>query len=236
MIKAVLFDLDNTLIDFMLLKRKSCEAAVNAMKEAGLKTSKKKALEALFDLYDVHGLEYKEIFQLLLKRLTGKINYHIVAEGVVAYRKAKISYVKSYPNTISTLMRLRRMGIKLGIVSDAPSVNAWIRLVEMRMHHFFDVVVTFHETGKEKPSPLPFKAALKQLKVQPGECLFVGEYVDKDIKGAGALGMKTAFAKYGAVIIGKAGKTTPYRPKRSGADYDINSISDVVRIVKKENS
>jgi putative hydrolase of the HAD superfamily len=236
MITAVLFDLDNTLIDFTLLKRKSCEAAVSAMKGAGLKTGKKKTLEALFELYDEHGLEYKEIFQLLLKRLTGKIDYHLVAEGVVAYRRAKMSYVKSFPNTVNTLMKLRRMGLKLGIVSDAPSVNAWIRLVEMRINDFFDAVVTFHETGMEKPSPLPFKAALKHLRARPEECLFVGDFVNKDIKGANALGMKTAFARYGAVTIGKGGKTRPYRPKQSGADYDIKSVSEVLKIIKKENS
>ena len=235
MIKAVLFDLDNTLIDFTLLKRKSCDAAVRAMIEAGLKTGKRKALEVLFDLYDMHGLEHKEIFQKLLLTLTGRVDYHIVAEGVVAYRRAKISYVKSFPGTVQTLMRLKRMGMKLGIVSDAPSVNAWIRLVEMGIKDFFDVVVTFHETGEAKPSPLPFRKALGQLKVRPEECLFVGDYVNKDIRGANALGMKTAFARYGAVTIGKGGKTRPYRPEASGADHDAKGISDVVKIVKREN-
>ena len=37
MIEAILFDLDNTLIDFMLMKRKSCESAIDAMVSAGLK-------------------------------------------------------------------------------------------------------------------------------------------------------------------------------------------------------
>ncbi len=236
MIKAVLFDLDNTLIDFMLLKRKSCEAAVNAMKESGLNVSKKKTLEVLFELYDRYGIEYKKIFQELLKKLTGRIDYRIVAEGVVAYRRVKMSYVKAYPNTRASLLKLREMGVKLAIVSDAPSVNAWIRLVEMGMQDFFDVVITFHDTGKAKPSPLPFRLALKKLKVRPEECLFVGDYVNKDIKGANALGMKTVFAKYGAVTLEGRGRTRPYRPKTSGADYDITGISEVVEIVRKENA
>ena len=41
MIKAILFDVDNTLIDFMKMKRKSCEAAVETMISAGLKMKKK---------------------------------------------------------------------------------------------------------------------------------------------------------------------------------------------------
>ena len=42
-IRAVLFDLDNTLIDFMTMKRKSCEAAVDAMISAGLRMPKRRA-------------------------------------------------------------------------------------------------------------------------------------------------------------------------------------------------
>jgi len=236
MIKAVLFDLDNTLIDFMLMKRRSCESAVNAMKEAGLKTGKQKTLESLFRLYDKYGMEYKTIFQKLLKKLTGSIDYSIVSEGVVAYRRAKMSYVRPYPGTVPALLRLRRMGIRLGIVSDAPSINAWIRLVEMHITDFFDAVVTFDDTGTTKPSPLPFKAALKRLNVKPEECMFVGDYVNKDIKGASAMGMKTAFAKYGAVIVEKGGKTRPYRPRQSGADYELRDVSEVVSAVKNANS
>ena len=46
MIKAVFFDIDNTLIDFMTMKHKSCEAAINAMIAAGLKVERKKAATA----------------------------------------------------------------------------------------------------------------------------------------------------------------------------------------------
>ena len=46
MIKAILFDLDNTLIDFFRLKKKCCNAAIDAMISAGLKI-KKKIMEKL---------------------------------------------------------------------------------------------------------------------------------------------------------------------------------------------
>ncbi len=50
MIKAVIFDLDNTLMDFMSTKKASCDAAIDAMIKAGLKTPKKRALKILFSL------------------------------------------------------------------------------------------------------------------------------------------------------------------------------------------
>ena len=67
MIKAVIFDLDNTLIDFMTMKKLSCDAAVSAMIGAGLNVNKSKAMKELFNLYDKYGLEEKTIFQKLLK-------------------------------------------------------------------------------------------------------------------------------------------------------------------------
>ncbi len=221
MIEAILFDLDNTLIDFMLMKRKSCEAAIDSMVNAGLKMGREKGMRILFDLYGEKGIEYSRIFQDFLRKTIGKIDYKILAKGIVAYRKAQIAYVKPYPGTVKTLIKLKEMGMKLGIVSDAPSVNAWIRLVEMNIGDFFDVVITLHETGKKKPSKVPFLRAVKEIGVEPENVLFVGDWPERDIMGAKALGMKTAFAKYGS----------QKRVKKSGADYELERIEDLLRVV-----
>jgi putative hydrolase of the HAD superfamily len=226
MIKAVLFDLDNTLIDFMLMKHKSCEAAIDAMISAGLRMGRQKAMKILFELYGEKGIEYNRIFQEFLNKTLGKINYKILAEGIVAYRKAQATYVKPYPGTIKTLVKLKERGLKIGIVSDAPSLNAWIRLVEMKLDDFFDVVVTFHDTGEKKPSKLPFLKATKEIGVEPTNVLFVGDWPERDIRGAKALGMRTAFAAYGSTK--KAEKSV----HAAGADYVLRSIEDILEIVK----
>ncbi|MBI3035613.1 hypothetical protein HYY71_04785 [Candidatus Woesearchaeota archaeon] len=71
MLKAVIFDLDNTLIDFMTMKRLSCDAAISAMIGAGLNANKEKEMKELFSLYDKYGLEEKTIFpsKVLQRRL-----------------------------------------------------------------------------------------------------------------------------------------------------------------------
>jgi putative hydrolase of the HAD superfamily len=222
-IKAILFDLDNTLIDFMLMKQKSCEAAIDAMVSAGLKMDRQKAMKILFELYGEKGIEYNRIFQDFLKKTTGKVDYRILAEGIVAYRKAQVSYVKPYPGTVRTLMKLRESGLKLGIVSDAPSINAWIRLIEMKLDHFFDVVVTFNDTGEKKPSKLPFLKAVNEIGEKPENILFVGDWPERDIRGAKALGMHTAFAKYGSTK-----KPSP----QNRADYVLSSVEDILKIAR----
>jgi len=220
MIKAVIFDLDNTLIDFLKMKRIAVEEAVEAMIDAGLNIPKKKALDELYKIYYKEGLEDPRIFQKFLKKVTGKIDYRKLAYAIVAYRSARIGFLHPYPGTKATLMKLKQKGLKLAIVSDAPKLKAWIRLANMRIDDFFDIVVGLEDTGRLKPSRLPFRAALKQLKVKPEQCLMVGDRPGKDMRGARKLGMKTCFARYG------------FKGKAKGKwDYEINNITELADII-----
>ena len=220
MIKAVLFDLDNTLIDFMRMKKNSCEAAISAMIDAGLKIKKEKAIKRLFDLYDKHGLEENKIFQKFLTEETGNIDYRILANAIVAYRNVRASYLTPYPHTDYVLIKLKSKGIKLGIVTDAPRIKAWIRLMSMKIGNFFDVVVTYEDTHQLKPSSLPFEVALQKLNLKPEQCLMVGDMPHRDVEGAKKLGIKTCFAKYGNQKI-----------KKSKADYEIEDIKELLDII-----
>ena len=163
MLKAVLFDLDQTLIDFMSMKKASCEAAIRAMIDAGIKLDKEHATEILYAIYDEFGIEYNLVFQEFLKRINKEIDYKILAAGIVAYRKAQAGMLEPYPQTVPTLIRLREKGLKLAIVSDAPRLKAWLRLAEMKIADFFDVVVCFEDTNELKPSTAPFEKAMNLL-------------------------------------------------------------------------
>ncbi|MDI6826049.1 MAG: HAD family hydrolase [Candidatus Aenigmarchaeota archaeon] len=60
---------------------------------------------------------------------------------------------------------------------------------------FFDVIITLDEAGVKKPSKLPFVLAMEELRSKPGEILFVGDSLKRDIKPAEKLGMKTLLIK-----------------------------------------
>lgn len=225
MIKAVIFDLDNTLVDFMKMKRLSIEAALTAMIDAGLQMDLASASQAIDNIYKEQGIEYQQVFDLFLTKQLGRIDHKILSSGIVAYRKAREANLIPYPHVYSSLNQLLKMGIKLGILSDAPSKEAWLRLAYLNFHHIFDEVVTFDETGERKPSPVPCKAILKKLGVEAKEAIMVGDWAERDIVGAANLGIKTAFAKYGDTF------NTPFH----NADYELGDFSEIIDIILKEN-
>ena len=116
MIKAIIFDLDNTLLDFMSVKRKAVDAAILAMVEAGLNIDSDIVRQHIFEIYDKKGYEYQEVFDDFLINSHGKIDYKILASAIVAYRKTKDASIILYPNVHSTLIKLAKLGYKSKII------------------------------------------------------------------------------------------------------------------------
>jgi putative hydrolase of the HAD superfamily len=225
MIKGVIFDIDNTLTDFMKMKRAAVDAAVDGMIDAGLPGSKEALVTEVFDVYWKEGIEDQKIFDKILKAKLGKIDYKILAGGILAYRRAKNGTMVLYPRVNQTLIDLMKMGIKRTVISDAPKMEVWLRIVGLGLHHYFDEIITSEDFGVKKPDPKPYRRALEVLGTKAEETLMVGDWPDRDIKGAKGVGMRTAWAKYGDT----------FGTKESGADYELGDIHEVVDIVRKEN-
>ncbi|NQU67638.1 MAG: HAD-IA family hydrolase [Candidatus Marinimicrobia bacterium] len=226
MINAVIFDIDNTLLDFTKMKNYSINAAVRGMIEAGMKLNPEKAYTEIFEIYDSKGYEYQEVFDDFITTKLGQINYKFLASAIVSYRKAREASLVLYPNVNRTLISLSKMGLKLGVVSDAPSREAWMRICFLRMHHVFDAVVTFDDTHERKPSSKPFKLISRLLEIPAENSIMVGDWPERDVIGAKEVGMKTAFAKYGDT----------FGTQHSGADYDLNDVSELLDIIQAENN
>ncbi len=225
-VEAVIFDVDNTLVDFDKWKRAAVDAAVMAMIDAGLDLSPEAAKKKIYEIYEEKGIEYQEVFNDFLQEVLGYIDYRILASGIVAYRRAREGALVPYPHVQLALLRLFRMGLKLAVVSDAPRLQVWMRLVSLGVDRFFDAVVTFDDTGKRKPAREPFQKALELLAVPADAAVMVGDWAERDIVGAKELGMITVFARYG----------DSFGTQVSGADYEINDILELVPIIERLNS
>ena len=226
MIKAVRFDLDNTLLDFMKMKEYAVKAAIAGMIEAGLDIDPDESYKTIIGIYEKEGWENQQVFNKFLNKTIGEVNNKYLAAGIVAYRRAREAILLLYPNVNHTLVELIKMSVKLAVVSDAPSREAWMRIYYLNLHHHFDVVLTFDDTNARKPSPIPFEMALSQLNIDPKEALMVGDWPERDVVGANKLGIRTIFARYGDA----------FGTVDSGADWDINDVYEIVSIVNELNS
>jgi putative hydrolase of the HAD superfamily len=219
------FDLDNTLVDFMKMKAAAVEAAIEGMIDAGLRLPREEVKRRIDAIYQEQGLEFQRVFDTLLESELGSIDPKILASGIVAYRRARGSAMVLYPHVQMTLLELTKRGIRLGVVSDAPQAQVWLRLCDLGLQHNFDAVVTFDDTLERKPSAAPFREVLRRLDVGPAEALMVGDWAERDVVGGKSLGMKTVFARYGDTFDTQA----------SGADYDIDDVFQLVTIVDALN-
>ncbi len=121
------------------------------------------------------------------------------------------------PDIDGLLRRLRRRGLKLGIVANQPE-TARERLARAGIGELFEYQGLSALTGLRKPDPRAFLAAAEALGVTPPVCIMVGDRIDNDIAPAKALGM--------AAIQLRGGRHRRQRP-RSSAEAPDAVVTDV---------
>ncbi len=225
-IKGVIFDLDNTLLDFMKMKEVAVKSAIRGMIEAGLNIDEIESYKDIVSIYEEFGWENQKVFDVFLNKSIGYVDNKFLAAGIVAYRRSREANLLAYPNVNRTLVSLTKLGMKLAVVSDAPSREAWMRIYYLNLYHFFDAVITFDDSGERKPSSKPFEMALNKLKIEAKNSLMIGDWPERDVVGAKQIGMRTAFAVYGDT----------FGTKNSGADWDIKDVSEIITIIEKINN
>lgn len=228
-LRGILFDLDNTLLDLLRMKRMGSDAAARAMVAAGadFSFSPEEAGDILFGEYlgDIEGDRVFEGFLRKNHRQKLRLSQHmldkITAAAVNAYLEAKSVHLEPYPGVKRTLLELVRRGMHMGVVTDAPRFKAYQRLDAAGLTDFFDFVVTITDHGKQKPDERPFREAVDLLELAPQEVLMVGDWPERDMEGAKHVGLRTAWAKYGHHGIDEA---------PPAADFTLKRFEDLLKV------
>lgn len=122
-----------------------------------------------------------------------------------------------YPDTLDTLRKLRRMPVKVGLVSNSYyTVDTRVPLLHKLdlPEKLIDAFVFSADVMRPKPRPEPYLRALDMLTVGAEDCVFVGDALDIDIVGAKELGMTTVWKLNGRQEI----------PPADEADYMIHDL------------
>lgn len=189
-VRAVLFDMDNTLFDFVAAQVAACRAVTRS-----LGIPEEHSLYPYF-LNSVHGYEsHENILDFIRDRGISRPGSYEAACRV--YEQEKIRSITPYPGAIETLALIRDRGLSLGIITDAYSRDAIRRLEKAGVLPFFSGMVSYDMVLMKKPAPEPFMAALEMLKSPAEEVLLVGDSPRRDIEPGRSLGIRTVYARYG---------------------------------------
>ncbi|MGM5485540.1 MAG: HAD-IA family hydrolase, partial [Nanobdellota archaeon] len=199
-IKAVLFDLDNTIYDYDSIKDKALDASYDVLKEK-VKIKKKDFLDNFYKAReqihkDLSGTASSHNRVLYFHRLSEILEEDIEPKTIIdmynAYWDKMLSLMKPNPGLKKTLIELKGKGKKIAVVTDMTTDIQLRKIDRLGISGYVDFLITSEEAGSEKPHSIMFLLALNKLSVSPKEALMIGDNLEADIEGANFAGLHTA--------------------------------------------
>ncbi len=126
----------------------------------------------------------------------------IADELADAFTQQREELVLPFPGAVETLQSLRERGVRMGLITNGTAHFQRRKIQRFGMAPFFELIQIESEFGVGKPEPAAFLHALRCLDAAPGQAWMVGDDLEYDIRPAQALGM-------GTVWVDRAGKGLP---------------------------
>ncbi len=203
--KAILFDIDDTLFSTTKFARRARANAVDAMIALGLDATQEEILDELQEVLREFGSNYSQHFNKLIQRLPPHQRRDvnpalIVAAGVVAYHDTKFKHLKAFEDVEPFLTALREARMRLGVITHGWTTKQSEKLIRLGLVHQFgprDIFIS-DQVGISKPNPKLYQHALREMGLLPGEVMYVGDNLAHDIVPPKSIGMHTTWIRRSA--------------------------------------
>lgn len=225
-IKAVIFDLDDTLYDCTgALIDASRRRAAKALVEAGLPCTEEEVYELQKELTEKHG-PYYHVFNEIVTR--HHADSKLVTIAYKAYNSSEVSEIRPFPYAISTLKELREKGYRLFLLTVGVHERQEKKIHTLGLKPYFDeIVISDQEIG------LPMEDCMRDLvgrhNLNFKDVVMVGDRAREELKIAKSLGMATIQMLHGRF------KNEPAANEYDKPDYKIKRIFQITTILHLQN-
>lgn len=191
LIQAVLFDLDNTLIDRDTAFSDYCRELYRVHDAINGANSEEGAI-ALMESFDEGGLVSRdEFYARVLQKWPGA--FSSIQEALDLHLPTYLRHVAIDDSVQALLEDIASAGLPIGIVTNGLTKTQTSKVVNCGLDKLVNTVAISESVGVYKPDPKIFQHALSGLNADPSSTIFVGDNPEADILGARTLGMRTAW-------------------------------------------
>jgi putative hydrolase of the HAD superfamily len=232
-IKAIFFDIDDTLYSTSLFASRARLNSIRAMIAQGLYLPEKQLYKELDEIIKEFSSNYEHHFDKLLLRIPEQSYQGIspsvlVASAVIAYHETKSRELTPYPDVIPTLKSLAKTDLIRGVITDGLAIKQSEKLLRLKLYHLFTPGAVFisDEIGISKSNVKLYQRVCNDLYLSPSEIIYVGNDPVNDIDPAKAIGIITVLVRRGVKSLTKKG--------RLKHDYQITNFRQLLKIVKSK--
>jgi putative hydrolase of the HAD superfamily len=230
-LKAILFDIDDTLYSTRDFAGRARRNALEAMRRLGLRIPIDELYAELEEVVREFGSNYPEHYHLLLRRIP-PIAYRdvnpgiLVAAAVAAYHDTKHRWLVPHKDAVSLLKSLARTSLVRGVISDGLEVKQAEKILRLGLYPLFTPGAIFisEQIGISKPNPKIYARACARLAIPPEQILYIGNSMAQDIRPARKAGLRTVFIRRGGREDDPA----------VTADHTIDNFDELRQILRKE--